>query len=96
MPEIIKSKAPIAIGIFLTWVAIGIIVFVTVPNPPIPPEWLRSWTVLLAQVITLSVGLTALWNIPTALRELARQLAVSPKPAGGTGAGTGGDTGRVA
>lgn len=96
MAEIIKSKAAIAITIFLTWVLISVLVSLAIPNPQIPPPWLTSWTVLFAQVITVSVGLTALWKIPAALRELARQLAAFPRPAVGSGAGTGGGSGKTA
>jgi hypothetical protein len=86
MAAINKSKARIALGIVLVWAALAIAISIAGTVPPSPPEWLRAWTLLLAPVISLAVGLTALWRIPDLLRDLTNRLA--PLAQSGSGKAT--------
>lgn len=78
MTPINLPKARLAAGIVVVWVLVAILVSISPPAPP--PEWLRSWTVLLSTVIAQAVGLVALWKVPSALRELANRLAPPTNP----------------
>jgi hypothetical protein len=59
--------------IVVSWVVIALLSVMLGGTAPLPPEWLRSWTLLFGAVISTTVGSIALWSLPKILMGLEKK-----------------------